>query len=41
MPRYIAPSHPARIQTGLYCDFFYHYYESKKGGMNKAVKLPV
>lgn len=29
------------VQTGLYCDFFYHYYESKKGGMNKAVKLPV
>jgi ER lumen protein retaining receptor len=29
------------VQTGLYCDFFYHYYESKKGGMNKSVKLPV
>ncbi len=29
------------VQTALYCDFFYHYYESKKGGMNKAVKLPV
>ena len=29
------------VQTGLYCDFFYHYYESKTGGMNKAVKLPV
>ena len=29
------------VQTGLYCDFFYHYYESKKGGMIKAVKLPV
>ena len=32
---------PGLVQTGLYCDFFYHYYESKKGGMNKAVKLPV
>jgi len=29
------------VQTALYCDFFYHYYESKKGGMNKPVKLPV
>lgn len=29
------------VQTGLYCDFFYHYYNSKKGGMNRPVKLPV
>lgn len=29
------------VQTALYCDFFYHYYQSKKGGMNKPVKLPV
>jgi ER lumen protein retaining receptor len=30
------------VQTALYCDFFYHYYESKsKGGINKAVQLPV
>ena len=29
------------VQTGLYCDFFYHYYESKKGGLNRPVKLPV
>lgn len=29
------------VQTALYCDFFYHYYNSKKGGMNKPVKLPV
>ena len=29
------------IQTGLYCDFFYHYYQSKRGGMNRPVKLPV
>lgn len=28
-------------QTALYCDFFYHYYQSKKGGLNKPVKLPV
>ena len=28
-------------QTGLYCDFFYHYYQSKRGGMNRPVKLPV
>jgi len=28
-------------QTALYCDFFYHYYQSKKGGMNRPVKLPV
>ena len=29
------------VQTALYCDFFYHYYESKRGGMNRPVKLPV
>jgi len=29
------------VQTALYCDFFYHYWQSKKGGMNKSVKLPV
>jgi len=29
------------VQTALYCDFFYHYYQSKKGGMNQPVKLPV
>ena len=29
------------VQTGLYCDFFYHYYESKRGGLNRPVKLPV
>lgn len=29
------------VQTALYCDFFYHYYQSKKGGLNKSVKLPV
>jgi len=29
------------VQTALYCDFFYHYYNSKKGGMNRPVKLPV
>jgi len=29
------------VQTGLYCDFFYHYYQSKRGGMNRPVKLPV
>ena len=29
------------VQTALYCDFFYHYYESKRGGLNKPVKLPV
>ena len=29
------------VQTALYVDFFYHYLESKKGGLNKAVKLPV
>jgi len=29
------------VQTALYCDFFYHYYNSKKGGMNRSVKLPV
>jgi ER lumen protein retaining receptor len=29
------------VQTALYCDFFYHYYQSKKGGMNRNVKLPV
>ena len=28
-------------QTGLYCDFFYHYYQSKRGGLNRPVKLPV
>eukprot|EP00966_Prymnesium_polylepis_P090429 2094415-Prymnesium_polylepis.1 len=28
------------VQTALYCDFFYHYYNSKKGGMNRPVKLP-
>ena len=27
--------------AGLYCDFFYHYYQSKRGGMNRPVKLPV
>lgn len=29
------------VQTGLYCDFFYHYYQSKRGGLNRPVKLPV
>ena len=29
------------VQTALYCDFFYHYYQSKRGGMNRPVKLPV
>jgi len=29
------------VQTALYCDFFYHYWQSKKGGMNRPVKLPV
>ena len=29
------------VQTALYCDFFYHYYQSKKGGLSRAVKLPV
>lgn len=29
------------IQTALYCDFFYHYYQSKKMGLNRSVKLPV
>ena len=29
------------VQTALYCDFFYHYWQSKKGGINKSVKLPV
>lgn len=29
------------IQTALYCDFFYHYYQSKRGGLNQSVKLPV
>jgi len=29
------------VQTALYCDFFYHYVQSKKGGINKSVKLPV
>jgi len=29
------------VQTTLYCDFFYHYYQSKRGGINRAVKLPV
>lgn len=29
------------VQTGLYIDFFYHYYESKKSGLNRPVKLPV
>ena len=29
------------VQTALYCDFFYHYYESKRGGLNRPVKLPV
>jgi ER lumen protein retaining receptor len=29
------------VQTGLYCDFFYHYYQSKKQGLNRSVKLPV
>ena len=24
------------VQTGLYCDFFYHYYQSKRGGMNRV-----
>lgn len=29
------------VQTALYCDFFYHYYQSKKSGLNQSVKLPV
>lgn len=29
------------VQTALYIDFFYHYYQSKKGGLSKPVKLPV
>jgi len=29
------------VQTGLYCDFFYHYYQSKRGGLSKPVRLPV
>mmetsp|Transcript_31455 Transcript_31455/g.53809 ORF Transcript_31455/g.53809 Transcript_31455/m.53809 type:complete len:162 (+) Transcript_31455:61-546(+) len=29
------------VQTALYCDFFWHYYQSKKGGLNRSVKLPV
>ena len=29
------------VQTAIYCDFFYHYYQSKRGGMNRPVKLPV
>jgi len=29
------------VQTGLYVDFFYHYYQSKRGGLNRSVKLPV
>lgn len=29
------------VQTALYCDFFYHYYQSKKGGLNRPMKLPV
>lgn len=29
------------VQTMLYCDFFYHYYQSKRGGLNRPVKLPV
>jgi len=29
------------VQTGLYCDFFYHYYQSKKGGLSRPMKLPV
>jgi len=29
------------VQTGLYCDFFWHYYQSKKGGLSRPVKLPV
>lgn len=29
------------VQTLLYCDFFYHYYNSKRAGLNKPVKLPI
>jgi ER lumen protein retaining receptor len=29
------------VQTGLYIDFFYHYYQSKRGGLSRPVKLPV
>lgn len=29
------------VQTLLYCDFFYHYYNSKRGGINKPVRLPI
>ena len=29
------------VQTGLYIDFFIHYYQSKKSGLNRPVKLPV
>mmetsp|Transcript_12126 Transcript_12126/g.28291 ORF Transcript_12126/g.28291 Transcript_12126/m.28291 type:complete len:234 (-) Transcript_12126:395-1096(-) len=29
------------VQTLLYCDFFYHYYNSKRSGLNKPVKLPI
>ena len=27
------------VQTALYCDFFVNYFQSKKGGINKTVKL--
>mmetsp|Transcript_19699 Transcript_19699/g.66216 ORF Transcript_19699/g.66216 Transcript_19699/m.66216 type:complete len:219 (+) Transcript_19699:86-742(+) len=29
------------VQTLLYCDFFYHYYQSKRSGLGKPVKLPI
>lgn len=29
------------VQTLLYCDFFYHYYQSKRQGLSKPVKLPI